>query len=70
MPSKSRAQMRLMFAKAARGEISQATAEHFKPTKAQYKKLPERVKPKGKTSMPKTRKKKKKSRKKATMGGY
>lgn len=46
MPSKSKAQMREMFALRERGEITAQEMKDFTPTKEQYKELPERVRPK------------------------
>ena len=57
MPFKSQAQRRKFYAMLARGEISKAKVEEWeKATKG--KKLPERVKPKKKTTKKRSRKKK------------
>jgi len=44
MPAKSKAQLRLLFAKEARGELSKGTAEEFAHKTKNIKGLPERVK--------------------------
>jgi GH18 family chitinase len=78
MPFKSKAQRKLFFAKAARGEISRATVAHWNKV-SKGKKLPEYVRSsiaqqthkKGNTKMAKRRKKAhKKAHKKASKGGW
>jgi hypothetical protein len=44
MPAKSKAQMRYLFAAAARGDIPQSVAENFAVGAKKFKKLPEHVK--------------------------